>query len=31
MCAGLYDPWHLGGVLHDLSDTVKVCLPANSN
>jgi lysosomal Pro-X carboxypeptidase len=22
---GLYDPWHLGGVLHDLSDTVKVC------
>jgi len=23
--AGLYDPWHLGGVLHDLSETVKVC------
>jgi lysosomal Pro-X carboxypeptidase len=22
---GLYDPWHGGGVLKDLSDTVKVC------
>lgn len=21
---GLYDPWHLGGVLNDLSDSVKV-------
>jgi Serine carboxypeptidase S28 len=23
---GLYDPWHLGGVLEDQSDTVKVRL-----
>jgi lysosomal Pro-X carboxypeptidase len=23
---GLFDPWHLGGVLHDLSETVKVSL-----
>ena len=22
---GLYDPWHGGGVLEDLSDSVKVC------
>lgn len=25
---GLYDPWHGGGVLEDLSDSVKVCCAA---